>query len=190
MVSKASVGSASAIFAAGYLKRWLERAVYDRLDETAVMQAVHELPLGSRYGIEAILNLVNAAFGSQLSGDTPFKHALRDVVLDAAPELSKRVINGKSEMRDAKVANVLLQLTESDLAEILDWIAAASTRQRGQIQKIVQNLDSDGLTKIARLNAAEREALLAASQAPHSATVSRRFARHLRLARESLKKGD
>lgn len=93
MLSK-NIKNAIAVILSGYAKRLLENQ-YDRIFETAAGKEIKRLDDHYRYGMELGLNFLNAFFEQHIVDNTPFKKFLKLVGTDAAPELSKRIINGK-----------------------------------------------------------------------------------------------
>ena len=56
-----------ATFSAGYLKRWLEDNLYDRIFKTELGEKLKSLNKKARYGIEFGLNLLTAFFDQKLA---------------------------------------------------------------------------------------------------------------------------
>ena len=90
-----------AVFAAGYVKRWMESGVYDRLFKTKYGEKIKRLDKKAAYGIEFGLNFLTSVLDQKISEDTALKKFIKEVGMDAASEISKRLINGnKSKAAD------------------------------------------------------------------------------------------
>jgi hypothetical protein len=83
-----------AVFAAGYAKRWMEGHLYDRVLETKFGQKFKTLDKKAIYGFEFGLNFLTTILDQKFNDDTAIKKFIKEVGMDAASELSKRLING------------------------------------------------------------------------------------------------
>lgn len=83
-----------AVFAAGYAKRWLEGNLYDRVIQTKIGQKFKNLDNKAIYGIEFGLNFLTTILDQKFQDDTALKKFVKEVGMDAASELSKRLLNG------------------------------------------------------------------------------------------------
>ena len=83
-----------AVFAAGYAKRWMEGGVYDRLFKTKYGEKIKRLDKKAAYGIEFGLNFLTSILDQKMLEDTALKKFIKEIGMDAASELSKRLING------------------------------------------------------------------------------------------------
>lgn len=86
-----------AILAAGYAKRWMEGNVYDKVFETKFGEKFKNLGKKSAYGIEFGLNFLTSVLDQKFHDDTALKKFIKEIGMDAASELSKRLINGTKE---------------------------------------------------------------------------------------------
>ncbi len=86
-----------AVFAAGYAKRWMEGNVYDRVIDTKIGRKFKNLNKNAVYGIEIGLNLLTTILDQNFNDNTAVKKFIKEVGMDAASELSKRLINGDKE---------------------------------------------------------------------------------------------
>ena len=159
-----------AIFASGYVKRWME-GNYDALMRTAAARRLMECGKPNRYGIEAALNALFAYADQNWSHDTPLRRLLREVALDAPSEISKRLVNG---FRDEVLSGVrenppehtksfeqaLLQLDDATLGALLSWLARTTPTDRARLRSLVGTLSDEELGKLARLSPADLEALM------------------------------
>ena len=71
-----------AVFSAGYMKRWLEGNLYDKVFKTELGAKLKSLDEKSRYGIEFGLNLLTAFFEQKLAEDTALKKFVKEVGID------------------------------------------------------------------------------------------------------------
>lgn len=83
-----------AVIAASYAKRWMESGVYDRLFKTKYGEKIKRLDKRAAYGIEFGLNFLTSVLDQKISEDTALKKFIKEVCMDAASELSKRLLNG------------------------------------------------------------------------------------------------
>lgn len=86
-----------AILAAGYAKRWMEGNLYDKVFETKFGEKFKNLDKKSVYGIEFGLNFLTSILDQKFHDDTALKKFIKEIGMDAASELSKRLINGTRE---------------------------------------------------------------------------------------------
>lgn len=86
-----------AIFAAGYAKRWMESNFYDRIIDTKFGQKFKNMDKKAVYGVEFGLNFLTTILDQSLNDNTAIKKFVKEVGMDAASELSKRLINGAKD---------------------------------------------------------------------------------------------
>lgn len=79
--------------AANYVKRMLE-PVYDRVFSTRLGRYFKSLDRKEKYAVEASMYVATEILEPKLEGDAPFTRVVREVVMDAGPELAKRMLNG------------------------------------------------------------------------------------------------
>ncbi len=157
-----------AVFASGYAKRWLDQQ-YDKLDDVALWQQAKALDPKIKYAIEAGLYGVLAYLDRKCACDTPLKKFFREVVTDIPPELAKRLVTAVREdiTKDVATANAetkpalqtLLQLDDTQLREVLNWLGSLSKSERTKRLQQIQKLSQEQLARIAALSAEERDAL-------------------------------
>lgn len=159
-----------ATFASSYVKRWME-ANYDALTRTAPARKLMECGKPTRYGIEAALYALLAYADQRWAGDTPMTKFVREVVMDAPSEISKRLVNGFREEAMASagagtpdqsksVEQMLLGLDDATLGALLAWLARTTPENRARVRSLLGTLSDEELQKIARLTQAELEALV------------------------------
>jgi len=148
-----------AVFSASYMKRWLEGHFYDRIFDTQIGKKLKTLDKRAKYGIEFGLNLLTAFFDQKLSDNTTLKRFVKEVGLDAGPEVSKRLINNAKEQlrnnanspEERELVNVLLQLDDQTLIGLLNWLYEIDVTQREKVLKQISNLSLDEVVKLAQL---------------------------------------
>ena len=156
-----------AVIISGYSRRWME-SYYDKLFETDIGQKLKSLDDPYRYGIELGLNLLNAFFEQNFVDDSALKKLVKQIGTDAAPEISKRLINHvkesarseKNTPEAASVFNVLLTLDDQTLIKLLEWLYSTEAMERHRIFKQVSRLSADELKKITELDADFRKKLI------------------------------
>lgn len=157
-----------ATFSAGYLKRWLEGNLYDRIFKTELGEKLKSLDKKARYGIEFGLNLLTAFFDQKLADDTALKKFVKEVGIDVGPEISKRLINNTKEQlinnattqEEKELVNVLLELEDQTLIDLLNWLYDIEATERASVLKQLSRLSLDEVMRFAKLPNEERKKLL------------------------------
>lgn len=153
------VANGLAIFSANYLKRWLEGNLYDRFFQTDLGQKLKRLDAKAHYGIEFGLNLLAVFFDRALAGDTAMKRFVKEVGLDAAPEISKRLINHATNRHEQELVHALLAMGHEQLVQLLRLLYEIEPGLRKKMLKEIEKLSMDELLKLA-LPSNEREKLM------------------------------
>ncbi len=164
--TKEKLKNAAAVFASGYVKRWME-GNYDRLMTTESGQRLQALDDRVKYVLEAGAYALMAFADQHLSADTPLKRLIREISLDAAPELSKRMVNGVREKLSTsqpgaanhEVAQALLKLGDDDLGALLAWLSNLTPEKRAAMVKPLSSLSGDDLKRFATLSPHQRDLL-------------------------------
>lgn len=154
------VANGLAIFSANYLKRWLEGNLYDRLFRTGLGQKLKGLDAKAHYGIEFGLNLLTVFFDRTLAGDTALKRFVKEVGLDAAPEISKRLINHATNSQEQELVHALLAMEHEQLVQLLRSFYEVEPGLRQKMLKQIEKLSMDELLKLALMPSNEREKLM------------------------------
>jgi len=186
-----------ATFSAGFMKRWLERNLYDRIFKTELGERLRSIDKKARYGIEVGLNLLTAFFEQKLSEDTALKKFVKEVGIDVGPEISKRLINNAKEKLisnaessdDKELANVLLDLDDQTLIALLDWLYNVEPAERTKILKQLSQLSFDELVRLAQLTPENRKRLLDLFKKPPSERFPEKVHRKLKEFDEKWGKG-
>jgi hypothetical protein len=186
-----------ATFSAGYMKRWLERNLYDRIFRTDLGEKLKSLDKKARYGIEFGLNLLTAFFDRKLSEDTALKKFVKEVAIDIGPEISRRLINSAKEQlitnaessEDKELVNVLLELDDQTLIALLDWLYNVEPAERKRILEQLSQLSFDEVVRLAQLTPENRERLLDLFKAAPSEKFSDRVRSRIKAFDEKWRKG-
>ncbi|MEK7659343.1 MAG: hypothetical protein AAB338_01665 [Patescibacteria group bacterium] len=152
------------VFVANYAKRFAEGA-YDDAFRTRLGQSLLGMNKSKKYGIEFILNVLTAFFELRLAENSSLQKFLKEVGIDAAPEVSKRLHNGiREEIRtsvrsfeEKRLADVILGLDNRDLIDLLDWLFGKRMSEKMAITKKISCLSAEQLTKVLRLSPKQRE---------------------------------
>lgn len=163
-----------AVFSAGYMKRWLEGNLYDRIFKTELGEKLKNLDKRVRYEIEFGLNLLTAFFDQKLAEDTTLKRFVKEVGIDAGPEISKRLINNTKEQlitnakspEEKELVNVLLELEDQTLLDLLNWLYDMEATERKETLKQLSRLSFDEIVRLARLKPEDRKRLFDLLKSP------------------------
>jgi len=185
-----------AVFSAGYLKRWLEGNLYDRIFKTKLGEKLKSLDKKAVYGIEFGLNSLTAFFDQKLAEDTALKRFVREIGIDAGPEISKRLINNTKEhlisnakfSEDKELVNVLLELEDKTLINLLNWLYDIEATERTDALKQLSQLSFDEITKLAQLTPKNRKRLFDLFKPPPSEKVSDKVTSKLKSFNEGWEK--
>lgn len=171
------------VFAAGYIKRMLEGEYDALIKKTAWGQRLKRLGLPEKYSIEALINLLNAIADSELPENSFLAKMLKGVLLDAGPEISKRIINGDKisekigdkaknkigrligldqiqEPKEKALANLMLELDNETLADLLAWAYGIGEEERKRTIGLIKNLSHEELAKFAGLSEESRKQMV------------------------------
>ncbi|MCE9552596.1 MAG: hypothetical protein K8T91_04360 [Planctomycetes bacterium] len=164
------------VFSSGYVKRWMENN-YDRLMMTGPGKRLMDLDQKTRYGIEAMLYAVMAVGEHNLGSNSPLKWLLKEVLLDAPPEIGKRLINGfrddyvrhrastsSAEKRD--FGAVLEDLSAEQLNSFLIWASGLTSDEFERLRAMLPQLSKEQLIALMSLGDAERKTWLAMFHGP------------------------
>lgn len=149
-----------AVFSANYIKRLLERNLYDRIFETEFGQQLKNLDANQRYGIEFGLNLLSVFFDRAIAADSGLKRVVKELGVDAAPEISKRLLNHANSPQERELIRALLALNSDDLTELLRWLGE-EPEERDRILRQIRGLSVDQIATIANMESGQRKELMA-----------------------------
>lgn len=181
------VSNGLAVFSANYLKRWLEGNLYDRLFQAGLGQKLKSLEGKARYGIEFGLNILTVFFDRALSEDSALKRVVKEVGLDAAPEISKRLINHAKNPQEKELVHTLLAMDRVDLIKLLAWLYEIDTNRRKRVLQEVAGLSVEELTRLSDMRPEDREKLLGIFVSHKQSLLSQEEVRGIEQATEELK---
>jgi hypothetical protein len=148
-----------AVFSAGYLKRWLETHLYDKIFETEIGKKFKSLGTREKYTIEAGLNLLTVFFDQKLSTDSAVKKLIKQVGTDIAPELSSRLVGEVKDhirqtaavLEEKELAKVLAELDDQVLTDLLKWLKTVSGAEREKVLRLFKELNGEEVARLAKL---------------------------------------
>lgn len=178
-----------AVFSAGYMKRWLEGNFYDRIFKTELGEKLKSLNKKTRYGIEVGLNLLTVFFDQKLAEDTALKKFVKEVGIDAGPEISKRLINNTKEQlinnaksqEEKELVNVLLELEDQTLIELLNWLYDIEATERASALNQLSRLSLNEVMRFAKMTNEDRKKLFDLFKTPPSEKVTDKATSRLKL---------
>jgi len=143
------------VFAANYAKRFLE-GLYDQAFQTGFGQRLTALPQWRKYAIEFVLNALAAFFERKLKENTAFRKFVKEVAVDAAPEMAKRLINGVKQdilasattPEEKEVAQILLELEDRDLLGLIKWLCENEPLEIRRITGQLWRLTPEGVSRL------------------------------------------
>ena len=166
-----------------YTKRLLEKH-YDALAETTIGQKIRQLSPWTKGALELLTYVVSALAELKLKDGTPLARYLKDVGVDFAPEMSKRMING------AKAREVLTTLPispgqrplietllgiedDGQLSDLIAWIFGQGEERWSAVKNILSKLSKlpgENLGRFNQLDSDTKEKIVAifASHPPAS----------------------
>lgn len=143
------------VFTANYVKRFMER-VYDTAFQTGLGQRLAAMGKPKKYAVEFGLNLLTAFFEDRLAENSKLRKFLKEVGIDVAPEISKRLVNGVRDeilasaktSEEREIAQVLLGLEDEELIDLLNWLCE---KPAAELREILGRLCLMSAEQIARL---------------------------------------
>ncbi len=160
MATREQIADGLAIFSANYLKRWLDGNLYDRILQSDLGQKLKSLDTKAKYGIEFGLNLLSIFFDQALAEDTAVKRLVKEVGLDAAPEISVRLLNHAKTTEEQELVHALLAMNQEELVKLLAWLYEIDAKRRKKALREIGKLSVEELTSLARMSSEDREKLL------------------------------
>ncbi|MDZ4243564.1 MAG: hypothetical protein U1C57_00470 [Candidatus Doudnabacteria bacterium] len=160
------VAQALPVFWASYAKRFLER-VYDSAIDTRLGQKLAALSPAKKHGLEAIMYALTALLEPRLKADSKLAQFVREIAVDAAPEMSKRIFNGVKEEIAVMVSEttdpgekdlllIVLSFEPEEIKSLLDWLGQTKL-ERDKILKQFSLLSKEQAAKIVGLSVEEKE---------------------------------
>ncbi len=152
------------VFAANYAKRFLEH-VYDNAFDTPLGQKLAAMGKSKKYAVEFGLNLLTAFFEDRLAENTKLKKFVKEVGIDVAPEISKRMINGAKEEilagaatdEEKELAGILLALEDKELIELLNWFYEKPAAEMMAVSGQLSLMSAEQIARLMRFSTEDRE---------------------------------
>lgn len=152
------------VVTANYAKRFLER-VYDKAFQTQLGRRLADTGKPKKYAVEFGLNLLTAFFEDRLAENTALRKFVKEVGIDVAPEISKRMINGlKHEItasaktdEEKEMAVILLALEDKDLIELLNWLSEKTTSEKTRVLDHLSLMSAEQTARLMRFSPEDRE---------------------------------
>lgn len=152
------------VFMANYAKRFLER-VYDSAFQTELGQRLAAMGKSKKYAVEFGLNLLTAFFEDRLAENSKLQKFLKEVGVDVAPEISKRLVNGVRDeiMASAKtseekeIAQVLLGLEDRELINLLGWLYEKPAVEVAEILGRLSLMSAEQIARLMSFSVEDRE---------------------------------
>ena len=173
---------AGAIFGASYIKRCLE-ARYDTLMALPALAKLKAANPGVKYGIEAILYALTAYAEQNVSDRSPLGLMVKTVLMDAAPEISSRLlkdaraelaaeVSAPGQPAQQSVARKLLALDDAELFSILTSLEEMDEATHAKFLAFASGASPDELKRFSSLPPDQRKGLLNLQGAAHSSGSS------------------
>ncbi|MEK7203842.1 MAG: hypothetical protein AAB627_02055 [Patescibacteria group bacterium] len=156
-------------FVANYTKRLAESG-YDELFKTSFFRWLVSLSPWKKYSIETILYVITTVLDQRLPENSLFREYAKQVVLDAAPEISKRMVNGaRDELavlmgtarnpEEKEFLSVVLSLGDDDISGLIRWLSHTEL-ERESILHQLSGLPEEQKLKFLRLSDENKEKLM------------------------------
>lgn len=152
------------VFAANYAKRFMEH-VYDNAFATPLGQKLAAMGKSKKYAVEFGLNLLTAFFEGRLAENTKLKKFVKEVGIDVAPEISKRMINGvRDEVlasagtdEEKELVGILLALEDKELIELLNWLYEKPVSEKTTVLGQLSLMSAEQIVRLMRFSTEDRE---------------------------------
>lgn len=152
------------VFAANYVKRFMER-VYDSAFDTPLGRKLVAVGKSKKYAVEFGLNFLTAFFEERLAENTKLRKLVKEVGIDVAPEISKRMINGAREeislsaktAEEREIAQVLLELDDKTLFDLLNWLYEKPLPELRTTLSQLFLMSAEQVARLMRFSAEDRE---------------------------------
>lgn len=152
------------VFAANYAKRFLEH-VYDSGFKTPLGQHLASMSKSKKYAVEFALNTLTAFFEDRLTENTKLKKFVKEVGIDIAPEISKRMFNGAREEilanagtpEEKEAVRILLELQDEELRGLLKWLYDKPVPETAVILDQLSLMSAEQVARLMNFSAEDRE---------------------------------
>ena len=172
---------AGAVFAACYIKRWLESR-YDALMALPALGKLKAANPGIKYGVEAILYALTAYAQQKWSDPSPLGLMVKTVLMDAAPEISARLlkdtradltgeVSAATSPTQQSIASKLLGLEDPELLGILTSLEGMDDNLRAKFLSFSNAAPPEELKRFSSLSTDQQTSLLNLQSTGHSSTT-------------------
>lgn len=183
-----------AMILSGYVKRLLENQ-YSSLFDTALGQKLKDINQSGKLSLEFLLNSLAAVIEKKLPEETILKKLVKEVLIDAPPEISKRILNHDEispAIKSVGAKNLIasfLNLETSELGALLDWLSAVPEIERLEIIKELSKLSIEELKKLLGFPQEQKQKIFAIlkTKPPEKNVLSKILASNLATLNESLR---
>lgn len=134
---------------ANLAKRLSEKNIYDRFFQTELARRLVRLSPWKKYSLEMIMYFITAVLDKKLPENSFFRKFAKEVALDTAAEVSKRMINGARE--DIKMLtavaespvekeffSAILSLEDSDIDGLIRWLSHTELEQERILRQLAR----------------------------------------------------
>ncbi len=171
-----SIKRGLSVFGSCYIKRWLE-GCYDQLMDMPAVAKLKAISPGTKLAIEALLYAVTAYAEQKLSDRSPLGLMVKTVLMDAAPEISRRLLkdartdlNGvlavdastaaANQLPSPQVITKLLALDDGALLGVLASLEEMDDASRAKFKTFAATASQEELKRFGSLPTNQRMVLL------------------------------
>jgi len=161
-----NIENAMPTLASMYAKRILEK-YYDKLSATEIFTRLKNMNDGEKHIVEFMLYILSSFLDQKMDENTAVKKFLREIGIDAPPEVAKRIMNhDNSAKKLAPEKSSLLGLflglgiKDDELMEIADWLSGLEKSQREKALNILGSLTQEDLKRISQMNPDKKREIL------------------------------
>lgn len=162
-MDRKNLNQAAALFAECYIKRYLESR-YDRLMELPWMSGLKAMNPGMKYGVEALLAAIATYAGLKLPDQSPWAGLVKNLVSDAAPEISSRILKETgAEGLDREVGTLIPGLLGDARTELRNEASTGALSMQSVAEKLLALSDEELLAVLVaseRMGAGEKARFL------------------------------
>ena len=158
-----SLKMAAAKIASSYGKRLADQKLWDALMRTPYGQRLLALSRTQKYGAEAVFYILDVIAWHKIGSDSPLRVAISEFVGDAAPEIAKRMLNGKDHTpaRRKTGLDAVTDMDELSADKLLTWYRQAGEPDRRTFAHHCRKWTVDDLDKFVRLTDENKSTMLA-----------------------------
>lgn len=152
-----------AMILANYAKRKLE-GVYDGFAETDFGQTLKNMNRESKYALELALYFISALADRKLDEKSFWSKIVKEIGVDATPELAKRFLDEEKSAQQFAGKNglteTILEMENDSILELISWLSSLDETEKNSTIKKIEKLSREKLEKILKLDRKNRSAML------------------------------